>query len=96
MEAPEEKTVGPAPGDGKAKWGLGLGIAGLVVWFLPLVGVPVGIAGVVLSIQGMKSARPGMAGAGLALGILCLVLSVANAAIGAYLGATGQLWFQKH
>jgi hypothetical protein len=43
-----------------------------------------------LSIKGMKSTSHGMAVAGLTLSIIGLVLTIINAAIGAYLGATGQ------
>jgi membrane-bound ClpP family serine protease len=80
-----------APGGGKAVASLVLGIIGLVAWFIPLFGLPITIVGFVLGLISMHSPRRGMAVAGVVLCVIGLVFSVANAAIGAYLGATGQL-----
>jgi hypothetical protein len=81
------------PGRGKAIASLVLGIIGLFAWCLPIVGLPVTITGLVLGIKGLKSSAKGMATAGIALCILGLVASIINAAIGAYMGATGQMRF---
>jgi hypothetical protein len=75
---------------GKAVASLTLGILSLVCWYLPIVGLPMTITGLVLGIKDHHSSKPGMAVAGIVTNIIGLVLSVINAAVGAYLGATGQ------
>ena len=79
-------------GGGKATASFVLGIAGMFAWFIPLFGFPVTIVGLVLGITGMKSANRGMAIGGLVLNIIFLVATIINSAIGAYAGATGQLF----
>jgi hypothetical protein len=69
-----------------------LGIVGLCAWLLPLCGLPVSLAAVILGALSLKSSRRGMAIAGLILGVLALLLAIGNAAFGAYLGATGELF----
>jgi len=66
-----------------------LGIVGLGAWVIPLLGFPVTIVGLVLGVRGQKRKRKGIALAGMILSIIGLVLTTANAAIGAYQGATG-------
>lgn len=78
---------------GKATASLVLGLIGLLAWLLPIVGLPVTIVGVVMGAKGRNSSNRGVAVAGLVLSIIGLILTVINAAIGAYLGATGQLRF---
>ena len=80
-------------GGGKAVASLCLGLFGLIAWFLPIIGLPTTITGLVLGIKSLHGPRRGMATAGIVLCIIGLVASVANAAFGAYLGATGQLRF---
>jgi hypothetical protein len=80
------------PGAGKATASLVLGLVGLVAWLIPLFGLPISITGLVLGIVGLKSTRRGLAVAGVVLCAIVLVLSVINSAVGAYLGATGQLF----
>ncbi len=91
---PYEPAI-PAAGGGKAIASLCLGLFGLVAWFLPIIGFPVTITGLVLGIKSLKGMRKGMATAGIVLCIIGLVATTANAAIGAYLGATGQLHYFK-
>lgn len=69
-----------------------LGIFSLGAWLLPICGVPISIIGLVLGIVGRSSSRRGMAIAGLVMGALGLLLAIGNAALGAYLGLTGQLF----
>src|SRR5262249_34675406 len=65
--------------------GLVLGIIGLIAWYLPLFGTPIGIIGVVMSVMGRRSAsRRTMATVGLVLCIISLVLSWLSSAYGAY------------
>jgi hypothetical protein len=82
-------------GGGRAIASLCLGLFGLIAWFLPIIGFPVTITGLVLGIKSLSGPRNGMATTGIVLCIIGLVLSTANAAIGAYLGATGQLHYFK-
>jgi hypothetical protein len=74
----------------QANTGIILGLVGLIAWFIPLFGFPVTIVGLVKSLKGLNSSNKGVATAGLVLCIIGLVLTTGNAAIGAYLGATGQ------
>lgn len=75
---------------GKATAGLVLGIIGLIFWCLPVLGLPITIIGLVMSKSGLRSTNRGQAMAGLIMSIIGLFFSVINAAIGAYLGATGR------
>ena len=74
----------------KAIIGLTFGVIGLIAWFISLFGLPITIAGLVFSILGLKSAKRGLAIAGIVLCSIGLLASVVNASIGAYMGATGQ------
>lgn len=83
----------PTAGGGKAIASLCLGLFGLIAWILPIIGLPTTITGFVLGIRSVNGPRKGMATAGIVLCIIGLVASIANAAIGAYMGATGQLHY---
>ncbi|MDY3854447.1 MAG: zinc-ribbon domain-containing protein [Butyribacter sp.] len=72
-----------------------LGIVGLLAWIIPIIGLPVGVVALVFGIIGIKKSSKGMSIAGLVLGILCLVLTIINSAIGAYQGFRGEAWFQQ-
>lgn len=80
---------------GKSIASLVLGIVGIIAWIIPIVGLPIGIIGLVMGILGAKRSRKGMAVAGIVLSVLCLVLTIINASIGAYQGYYGTAWFQK-
>lgn len=69
-----------------------LGIFGFVAWCIPLLGYPVCITGLVLGILGLNKGGKGMAIAGIIMCAITLLFTVVNSAIGAYLGATGQLY----
>lgn len=90
-------VAGAAPAhsasSGKAVASLVLGIVGLLAWLLPIIGLPVTIIGLVLGIGARRSPNSKMATAGIIMSLIGLVLTIANAAWGAYLGATGQLDF---
>ncbi len=90
---PSPAVPAPSAGGGKAIASLCLGLLGLVAWFLPIIGLPTTITGLVLGIKSLHGPRQGMAIAGIVLCIIGLVASISNAAIGAYLGATGQLHY---
>jgi len=70
----------------KATAGLVLGILSLFAWFLPFIGFPVTIIGLVMSAIGLKSRRPGWAVAGLVMSILGLIATIVNAILGAVIG----------
>lgn len=75
----------PAPqtrGGGAAIASLVLGIVVLVAWLLPLLGLPVGAAGLICGIMGRRSARRGMAVAGIVMSVIGLVLAVGNGILG--------------
>jgi ABC-type transport system involved in cytochrome c biogenesis permease component len=63
----------------------------MLAWLLPIIGLPVAITGLVFGVRSLNSVNKGMAIAGLTLSIIGTVLSIINASIGAYMGATGQL-----
>lgn len=69
-----------------------LGIVGFIAWCIPLLGFPVTIVGLILGILGIKKGGKGMAIAGIIMCAITLVLTIVNSALGAYLGATGQLF----
>ena len=70
--------------------GLVLGIVSMILWIIPLFGIPVSIWGLVSSIKAKGRGATGKATTGLVLCIISLSLGVINASIGAYQGATGQ------
>jgi hypothetical protein len=75
---------------GKATASLVLGIIGMFAWFIPIIGLPIQVIGLVLGIKGWKSSKHWLAVVGVILCIIGLVLTIINASIGAYMGATGQ------
>jgi len=99
--APQSPSLPPAPpspavqaahteSSAKGTTGLVLGIVNLVSWLIPLFGLPLAVWGLVASLKARGKGAGGAAVAGIVLNILALVLVIGNAAIGAYLGATGQ------
>ncbi|MBL8098369.1 MAG: hypothetical protein JNK81_04265 [Anaerolineales bacterium] len=87
--------VSPAPTSGNERMmaigSLVLGVINLCAWFLPICGIPMSIAGVVLGYFGMKDvSSKNLAIAGMALSALGLFAACINAALGAYWAATGQ------
>lgn len=69
-----------------------LGIFSLLGWLLPICGLPMSILGLIFGIISTNSSKRNLAIAGIVMSVLGLILAVANAAIGAYLGYTGQLF----
>lgn len=61
-----------------------LGIIGLAAWIIPIIGLVVGVLALVLGIKGLKKSSEGMAIAGIVLGIICLIITIINGAIGVY------------
>jgi len=67
-----------------------LGLVSGITWLIPILGLPTTVAGLILGIKGLGPRRRGIAIAGLVLSTIFLVLTLLNAALGAYLAATGQ------
>lgn len=80
--------VAPAPADGgnqriMAIASLVLGVINPCAWFLPICGVPLGIAGVVLGYLGMKdTSQRNLAIAGMVLSAIGILLACINAIAG--------------
>lgn len=86
----EQTGQGDASKNGSAVLGLVLGIIGLLAWIIPLIGAPITIIGLISSIKGIKSMKRGTAVTAVVLSSIGLFLTIVNASIGAYMGATGQ------
>ena len=76
---------------GAAIASLVLGINSVWAWFIPLIGFPVSVVGILMGIVGLKSSKKRLALAGLILAVIGFVATTVNSAIGAYQGATSQL-----
>ncbi len=76
---------------GKATASLVLGLISIITWIIPLIGLPTTITGLVLGIKGLGPQRRGKAIAGIVLSVIFLVITVLNAALGAYMAANGRL-----
>ncbi len=81
--APAAPIAVSVPHRGKAVAGMVLGIIGIFAWFLPFIGYPVTIVGIILSTIGLKSDKKGMAITGLVLSIIFLIATIINSVIGA-------------
>lgn len=77
---------------GLAITSLALGIFSLLAWLYPICGFPISVIGLILGITSTSSSKRSLAIAGIVMSAIGLILTVANAAIGAYLGYTGQLY----
>jgi hydrogenase/urease accessory protein HupE len=64
---------------------VGLGALNLCAWFIPLIGCPLSIVGLVLGILGIKSPQRVLAIVGIVLCSLGLLASLVNAAWGAWI-----------
>lgn len=73
--------------DSQAMVGMILGLCSIVAWFIPLVGFPVTITGIVFSAKGLNSKSKGKAIAGLTLSIIFLVITLINSIAGAIIGS---------
>jgi hypothetical protein len=75
---------------GKAIAALVMGCIGMIVWCLPIAGFPLTLSGLLYGMAALKTPSRGMAAAGIALNSIGLVLSLRNAALGAYLALAGR------
>lgn len=67
----------------KGLTGFILGLCSLIAWYIPLIGFPVTILGIIFSAFGINSNRKGMAIAGLILSIIFFVVTIINSISGA-------------
>lgn len=67
----------------RALIGFILGLCSLVAWYIPIIGFPVTILGIIFSAFGINSNRKGMAIAGLILSIIFFVITIINSIAGA-------------
>lgn len=74
--------------------GLILGLVSIVAWYIPLIGFPVTVCGIIFSSIGMKSqTNKGKAIAGLTLSIIFLVVTIVNSILGAILATNLYYYF---
>lgn len=67
----------------RASAGFVLGLCSLVAWFIPLIGYPVTILGIIFSSLGMNSNKKGMAITGIVLSIIFFIVTLMNSIVGA-------------
>lgn len=89
VQPPGESAV-PAKAHASPITSLILGLLGLVLWLIPLFGLPVTITGFVKGFNAYKREPSALALVGMLLCVAGMAACVANAIFGAYLGATGQ------
>jgi hypothetical protein len=94
-EAPGQgpySVVSAEPGTRRMSRSVWFGAASLVAWVLPIVGIPVALAGIGFGLSDISAAaRRAYARTGVYLAVIGLMAAVANSAIGAYLGAQAGL-----
>lgn len=88
LSDPKWKPAGS--GERKAVISFCCGLFCLAGWFIPIIGIPVSITGLILGVKGLNGRRRSIAFAGVVLCVILLVISIVNSAIGMYQGATGQ------
>lgn len=85
-----QSAATPSDGGGLAIAGFILGLLAMLAWCIPLIGLPVTVAGLVLSVKGRRSGQASLAIAGMVLNGIALGLTLGNAALGAYLAVSGK------
>jgi hypothetical protein len=73
------------------KTGYYVGIASLIAWFIPLIGVPVSIIGLYLGNRELKNGENAIVRKGIMFSAIGLILSIINGAAGVFLYAMGIL-----
>lgn len=69
----------------KGMIGFILGLVSIIAWYIPLIGYPVTVCGIIFSSLGMNSKNKGKAVAGLVLSIIFLIVTLINSILGAIL-----------
>lgn len=65
-----------------------LGLCSIIAWFIPLIGFPVTVLGIVFSALGLNSNRKAMAVSGLVLSIIFFLITLINSIAGAVIMST--------
>ncbi|GAB6931668.1 hypothetical protein [Calditerricola satsumensis] len=68
-----------------------LGILGLVAWIYPIIGILVALLGILISKNILKHENNNIAKMGFWLSVVCLILTLINSAVGAYMGYKGMI-----
>lgn len=76
--------------ENKAFIGFILGLCSIIAWYLPIIGLPVTVIGIIFSSLGINSAKRGQAVAGLVLSIIFLVVTLINSIAGMMLAS---IWY---
>ncbi len=71
---------------GKAIVAVVLGIMGLIAWFIPIIGLPLTLVGIIMGLLGLKSYRRKAAITGTILSSVGFLASLVNAILGALIG----------
>lgn len=82
-----EKKENTGKASSHAMIGFILGVCSIIAWFLPIIGYPVTILGIVFSSKGMNSSNKGKAIAGLVLSVIFLIFTIINSIVGAIIGS---------
>jgi hypothetical protein len=88
--APEFVPYESSDSDGSKEWipitALVLGCVNFLSWCIPLCGCPVGVAGIIFGVLGLKSkSKRGFAMAGLIMSIISMLLTIGNAVVGMWM-----------
>lgn len=82
-------------GSGSATTALTLGFISLIAWCLPIAGLPVSVAGLVIGFRALARDQSGKAMIGMILSGIGLFLSIGNAALGAFMAMQGKHFLMK-
>jgi serine/threonine protein kinase len=88
-ETSQSKSADPLRGQKSTIAGFVLGLLGLYAWFLPFLGFPITITGLVFSLMGLKSPFRKLTTASIILNIVFLICTIVNSAIGLIGGLMG-------
>jgi hypothetical protein len=81
---PGTAAAARAPSRIKGGVALGFGIASLVLWLLPILGLPASITALIVGTMSLNTSGRKLGRWGLAFGVIGLVLTLINGALGAY------------
>jgi hypothetical protein len=81
----------PASNPTKISISVWLGLVSLVAWFLPLIGLPLSLISIGKGLNDLYSRSHRLARTGIYISLIGLMFTMANAAIGFYMGYKGEL-----